>query len=89
MMPYLKDADRVSPFRDAGETRERVCDAVRGALHIKSTIGGSVTWDAFRPRRAERVAPFEARKKKTFLTLFFAVSCLTQKNAVTASSTSP
>jgi hypothetical protein len=66
MTPDVKDADRLSPFRDAGETRKRVCDAVRGALHIKSAIGVSVTWDAFRPRRAWRRAPFEARKKKPF-----------------------
>ena len=69
MMPDLKDAERLSPFRDAGETRERVCDAVRGALHIKSSIGVSVTWDAFRPRRAFRRAPFFPGEKKTFGTI--------------------
>ena len=87
MMPDVKDAERLSPFRDAGETRERVCDAVRVALHIKSSIGGSVTWDAFRPRRAWRVAPIDPRKKNTLKV----PSVLSSRPAlfVTASSTSP
>jgi hypothetical protein len=84
MTPDVKDADRLSPFRDAGETRKRVCDAVRGALHIKSAIGISVTWDAFRPRRAWRRAPFEAQKKNPSVVLSPRPALF-----VTASSTSP
>ena len=85
MTPDVKDADRLSPFRETlGETRERVCDAVRGALHIKSAIGISVTWDAFRPRRAWRRAPFEAQKKNPSVVLSPRPALF-----VTASSTSP
>jgi hypothetical protein len=63
MMPDRKHAERLSPFRDAGETRERVCDAVRGALHIKSSIGVSVMWDAFRPGALAPRAVLSSEKK--------------------------
>ena len=68
MMPDLKDAERLSRFRDAGETRERVCDAVRGALHSDYQIVDRSLSHVGRvssPARS-RVAPFYPRKKKTF-----------------------